>query len=943
MPAHPQERATTETDQLRTYLKRAVREIEVLRERVRRAPANQDNQVAVIGLACRLPGGVTSPADLWRLVSDGTDAISAFPTDRGWDLDALFSDRPDGHAHSATRHGGFLDRPQDFDAGFFGITPREALAMDPQQRLLLEVAWEAFEHARIDPASLRGSDTGVFAGVSWQDYGGDAWADSRIEDHVITGSAPSVVSGRIAYTLGLEGPALSIDTACSSSLVALHLARQALCRGECALALAGGITVMSTPKPFTGFSRQRGLAPDGRCKAFGAAADGMGMAEGAGLAVLERLSDAQRLGHPVLAVLRGSAINQDGASNGLTAPSGSAQQRVIRKALADAGLSPADIDVLEAHGTGTRLGDPIEAQAVLATYGQDRPAGRPLLMGSLKSNIGHTQAAAGVASVIKLLQALEHRTVPRTLHADPPSPHTDWSSGAVELLTEPRPWPATGRPRRAAVSSFGISGTNAHLILEEAPPATATEDTGTEDTGTEDTVPWLISARSAPALRAQGARLSAYTRAHPALVPADVARSLATERAALPHRATVVAADRNGLIDALHALADGRPHHNLVYGTVRRRRGRTAFVFPGQGIEWPAAARRLLHHSAVFREHFDACDRALRRFTGRPLAVLLDPDAPVTEQTRAELLPPLLFAGMVALAALWRTHGIEPDVVVGHSQGEIAAACVAGALTLEDAAQVVSLRGRVLACLVGTGGMVSLPLSVDRTEALIAQLGRPLTIGVVNSPDAAVISGAEDDLRELLRRCREEGINAQRLPVGVAAHSSQIRTVRTELLRALADVRPRKGAVPLCSTVTAQLVDHRSLDADYWYRNLREPVRFEETTRFLLDQGYRRFVEVSPQPVLLPAVIQTDEAHRADARANGRREPERLVTTATLHHGPDEPADFLRSLGALWTAGVPVDWTPALPQGSRLPADLPTYPFQRQPYWLPAATPAKDR
>ncbi|MFJ2780844.1 type I polyketide synthase [Kitasatospora sp. NPDC087315] len=928
-----------EQEEIRTYLKRAVAEIERLRERLSAAEAGRDDPVAVIGFGCRLPGGVASPADLWQLVVDGRDAVTPFPDNRGWPLDTLFSPDPDHSGTSSTGHGGFLSRPQDFDGSFFGITPREALAMDPQQRILLEVAWESLEHARIDPASLRGSNTGVYAGVSWQDYGEGSWSDSRVEGHLVTGSAVSVVSGRIAYLLGLEGPTLSVDTACSSSLVAIHLARQALCEGECSLALAGGVTVMATPRPFIGFSRQRGLAADGRCKAFSDAADGMGMAEGAGLLVLERLSDARRHGHPVLALLRGSALNQDGASNGLTAPNGPAQQRVIRRALADAGLTPAEVDVLEAHGTGTKLGDPIEAQAVLATYGQGRPPDRPLLLGSLKSNIGHAQAAAGVASVIKMVLAIQRRTVPRTLHADRPSAYIDWSAGAVELVTAARPWPDSGHPARAAVSSFGISGTNAHLIVEEAPPV-ETPPAGAPAARTHDhdgPVPWLISARNTAALHAQGARLADYAEAHPGLRPADAATDLATTRALLRHRATVVAADRTQLLGALRALAEGHPHRRLVIGTAGRKPGGTVFVFPGQGAQSSTGGRQLFHSSAAFREQFEACDRALRPHIGWNLSDLFGTDPPTVDLAQPDIVQPLLFATMVALAALWRGHGVEPDLVIGHSQGEIAAAYTAGALTLDDAAALVALRSRALGRIAGTGGMVTLPLSLDRTEALLASWRSALSVAAVNSPASVVVAGPDDDLEQLLDRCRTERIGAQRLLVTVAAHTSAIEAVRPELLASAAGLHPRKGTVPLHSTITAEPIDHQLLDAAYWYANMREPVRFDESIRALLTAGYRYFVDLGPQPILVPAVTETYHAYRAAHSTTGRGDP--VTVTGTLRRDSDEPAEFLLALATLWAAGAPVDWTPALPGGSVLPADLPTYPFQHHAYWLTPGAP----
>ncbi|MFD3924325.1 SDR family NAD(P)-dependent oxidoreductase, partial [Streptomyces sp. NPDC058595] len=710
------------------------------------SPRSDDEPIAIVGMACRFPGGVTSPEGLWRLVAEHTDAISEFPTNRNWNIEELYSPDPDHSGTSYTSEGGFLHDADAFDASFFGISPREALAMDPQQRLLLETAWETLERSGIDPTSLTGSATGVFVGAMYHDYA--HWAEQAresAEGFALTGTFGSIMSGRIAYNLGLQGPALSIDTACSSSLVALHLACESLRKGESSLALAGGVAVMSTPNTFVEFSRQRGLAPDGRCKPFAAGADGTGWSEGVGLLLVERLSDAKRNGHQVLAVVRGSAVNQDGASNGLTAPNGPSQQRVIRQALANSGLSAADVDAVEAHGTGTRLGDPIEAQALLDTYGQDRSTEQPLWLGSLKSNIGHAQAAAGVGGVIKMVMAMREGVLPATLHVDEPTPHVDWSAGAVELLRESRPW-AVGedRPRRAGVSSFGMSGTNAHVILEQAPAAEVTEPETESGSGV---VVWPVSGHTSEALRAQASRLYAHLAAHPEILPEQVAHALTTTRAALAHRGAVVATERTELMEGLAALGEGAPSAHVVSG-VTRPQGKTVFVFPGQGAQWPLMTADLLTTEPVYAQSIDNCAKALAPYVDWSLRdVLTDPTGELLE--RVDVVQPALFAVMVSLARLWEHHGTRPDAVIGHSQGEIAAAHIAGALSLEDAAKIVALRSKALTSLTGRGTMASVTLPHEQVTEQIATFDS-LSVAVINSPTHTVISGTTEDIHTYL-------------------------------------------------------------------------------------------------------------------------------------------------------------------------------------------------
>ncbi|WP_437719645.1 type I polyketide synthase [Sorangium sp. So ce448] len=879
----------------------------------------------MVSMSCRFPGGVETPEDLWQVVAGGRDAVSSFPENRGWDVDALYDADPEAKGKSYVRHGGFLHDADQFDASFFGISPREALAIDPQQRLLLEAVWETIERAGIDPTSLRGSQTGVFAGVMYSDYGARLLhVPDDLEGYLGMGSSPSVASGRIAYTLGFHGPTVTVDTACSSSLVAIHLAVQALRQGECALALAGGVTVMATPSSFVEFSRQRGLARDGRCKPFSAAADGTGWAEGVGLLLLERLSDAKRNGHPILAVLRGSAVNQDGKSQGLTAPNGLAQERVIRQALESAQLSARDVDAVEAHGTGTPLGDPIEAQALIATYGQARPSERPLWLGSLKSNVSHTQAAAGVGGVIKMVLALEHGVLPKTLHVSAPSPHVDWSSGTVRLLTEAVPWPKGAEPRRAAVSSFGVSGTNAHVVLEEAPSASPPGAVERSEAAPPTSLPMLLSGKSEGALRAQAARLLTHVTARPDLDLVDVAFSLATTRAHFDRRAVIVARDRQGFLSSLAALAKGGSTSSTAKGQSTFG-GKVAFVFPGQGSQWAGMGLALLDTSPVFRSHFDACARALSPHVDwSPLAVLRG-EAAAPALDRVDVVQPLLFAVMVSLAHLWRSMGARPDAVVGHSQGEIAAAYAAGALSLEDAAKVVALRSRALTKIAGRGGMAAVELGAAQLEPHLARFDGAISLAAINSSRSTLVAGEPDALSALLAELSRLQIFAKRVRVDYASHSAHVDAIRDDLSRQLAGITPRACALPLYSTVMGGVLSGAELDAAYWVRNLRETVRFEDATKRLLADGHRFFLEVSPHPVLALALEESIESAGVSAAVGG-----------SLRRDEGDLERLHRSLGQLHASGMRVDWAAFFGPYHPRRVDLPTYAFQRERFWLEA-------
>ncbi len=896
---------------LRTTLKerdRLHRENQLLR-------ASATEPIAIVGMACRYPGGVGSPEELWRLVAEGRDGISGFPTDRGWDLERIYDPDPENPGTSYTREGGFLAEAAEFDSEFFSISPREALFMDPQERLLLETCWEALEDTGIDPASLQKTQTGVFAGVAFNDY------------EPIAGGTSSVVSGRVSYALGLEGPAMTIDTACSSSLVAMHLATQALRQGECTLALAGGVTVLSTPGSFIAFSAQRGLSPDGRCKSFADAADGTGWGEGVGVVVLERLSDAQRNGHPVFALLRGSAVNQDGASNGLTAPNGPSQERVIRQALANANLGTNDIDVVEAHGTGTTLGDPIEAGALLATYGQDRD--EPLKLGAIKSNIGHTQAASGVAGVIKMTQALREGVLPKTLHVDAPSSKVDWEAGEIELLTEQLPWETDGRPRRAGVSSFGVSGTNAHVILEEAPEAApVAAETGEDGEGTAQPlatpIPLLLSAKAEPALADAAERLVTHLEQNPDLDPTDVAYSLATTRSAFEHRAVVLGADRDRLLASLTSLAEGKDTPSIAKGSARRQH-QPVFLFPGQGAQAQGMALELIESSPAFASHMQACEEALAPHVEWSLTEVLREEEPKWLD-RLDIVQPALFAVMVSLARLWRECGVQPAAVVGHSQGEIAAAHIAGALSLEDAALIIAERGKAMAKIAGEGGMLSVSLSPEQLTPYTEPLGERVSLAAINGPASLVLSGDPQALEEIQASCESDGVRAQRIAVDYAAHSSQIEALEEELLEAFAPISPQSAEIPLHSTVTGGVIDTAELGPSYWYRNLRQTVLLEPVLRSLLDTGRRAFIEIGPHPVVGFGAQETIE--------DALQDPEEAVLLSTLRREEGGAERFALSLAQAHAAGVAVDWEAFFKGAKAKRVPLPTYPFQRERYWL---------
>jgi acyl transferase domain-containing protein/NADPH:quinone reductase-like Zn-dependent oxidoreductase/NAD(P)-dependent dehydrogenase (short-subunit alcohol dehydrogenase family)/acyl carrier protein len=897
---------TTSAEQLVEALRESLRENDRLRKENQRLVSDAREPIAIVGMACRLPGGVTSPTELWNLLTEKRTGVSEFPTDRGWDIERVYDPTPGQKGKTYVNRGGFLQGAGNFDPEFFGISPREALAMDPQQRLLLETSWEAIENARIDPAALRGSKTSVYAGCMYHDYIGDYFdMPEQLSGFLVTGTTGSILSGRVSYTLGLEGSSIVLDSACSSSLSAVHLATQALRDRECSLALAGGVTVLGQPYSFVEFSQQGGLSPDGVCRSFAKGAEGTGWGEGVGVVLLERLSDAQRNGRRILAVIRGSAVNQDGASNGLTAPNGPAQQRVIADALADAGLRPGDVDAVEAHGTATSIGDPIEAQAMMASYGSSHSPDRPLWLGSVKSNISHAQAGAGVAGLIKMVLALQHEELPATLHVDEPTPEVDWSAGTVRLLTEPQSWPARETPRRAGVSSFGISGTNAHLIIEEAPREDSVTDSEAEGTPYEGPVAWTLSAKTAESLRGQAERLRSYVASDERLRPADVGISLVRTRGVYDHRAVVVGTTREELLAGLDALQVSGPAN-----------GKVAFLFTGQGAQRAGMGTELYERFPAFATAFDEVAEHLEPLLERPIRdVIADGDG--LDETR--YTQPALFAVEVALFRLLESWGVTPDFVCGHSIGELAAAHVSGVLSLTEACVVVAARGALMQALPTGGAMVAIQAT---EEEVTPHLSDAVQIAAINGPSSIVISGDETAALAVAAHFEEQGRRVKRLTVSHAFHSTLMNPMLPEFRTVTAGVAYHEPTIPVVSNVTGGIATAEQLASpDYWVEHVRAAVRFCDGVRTLADAGVTTFVEVGPSGVLTGMAAEClDE----DA----------VTLVPALRKDRPEPHSVLTAAATLWARGASVDREAPYAGTDAALVDLPTYAFEHKHYWI---------
>lgn len=880
--------------------------------------------IAIVGIGCRFPGA-HGPRAFWRLLRDGVDAIGDIPPGR-FEVDRYYDPEPATPGRITTRWGGFLDDADKFDADFFGISPREADRLDPQQRWLMETACEALDDAGARVSHLHGTQTGVFIGMWTNEYEARLFRDPRAIDFYMTvGSGRYSASGRLSYLFGLQGPSLTLDTGCSASLVAVHLACQSLWTGETTLALAGGVNAILEPSVSIAYSQSRMVAPDGRCKFGDARADGYVRSEGAGLVVLKRLSDAVAAGDRVYALIRGSAVNNDGRSSGfLTTPGGAGQEQALRLAYRAAGVSPGAVDYVEAHGTGTRAGDPVEIQAIGAVMGEGRAADAPCRIGSVKTNIGHTESAAGVAGLIKVALALYHGGLPASLQVDELNPEIPWDTLPVMLQRRFEPWPLKSVPRYAGVSSLGIAGTNAHVVLSSAdhvmtapPPVAAASRPHF----------MALSAHSEPALTARLQQLRHLLTADESDRPriGDLCWTLAARATHHAHRATLACSSERELIAMVDAILSGEPHAAAVRGVAAgERSNRIVFVFPGQGSQWLGMGRQLLEREPAFRDAIAECDRAIAAETGWSVIEQLRADESCSRLREIDVVQPVLFSVEVALAALWRSWGFEPAAVVGHSMGEVAAAHVAGILSIEQAAQIICRRSRLLLRASGKGAMALVELTIEQAETALRGRDQQLAVAVSNSTRSTVISGDPGALDALLQELEGREVFCRRIKVDVASHSPQMDPLRADLLAALEGLQPSSGAVPICSTVTGEVADGLGFDAHYWVRNLRAPVLFSTAMARLLAAGHDTFIEMSPHPILVPAMQEgIAEAQAAAAIAIG----------STLRN-EDEQLTVLSNVGALFVRGCDVNFGRIVPPGQMV--SLPPYPWQRERYWFDA-------
>ncbi|MEO8180781.1 MAG: type I polyketide synthase [Deltaproteobacteria bacterium] len=908
MPQSPDERIVA-------LLRDARQQLELERNR-------REEPIAIVGIGCRFPGGISSPTEFWKLLRAGIDASGELPGDR-WSADAYFDSNPEAPGKTYTRRGSFLEHIDGFDADFFGISPREARGMDPQQRLLLEVVWEALEDGGIAPERIRGTATGVWVGLCVEDYARRSiWSDdpSAIDAYSALGNTRSVAAGRISYVFDLRGPTVQLDTACSSSLVAIHQACQSLRARECNLALAGGVNLMSAPESTIALCKLRALSPDGRCKTFDAAADGYGRGEGCAVVALKRLSDARAAGDRIHAVVRGSAVNHDGHSNGLTAPNGLAQEAVLRAALANAGVEAADVSLVEAHGTGTLLGDPIEVLALGRVYGANRAAGLPLQLGTVKTNFGHLEGAAGVAGLIKLALCLRHGELVPNLHFRQPNPKIPWSTLPVQVVTAGGVWPCAGKSRLGGVSSFGISGTNAHVVVEEAP---GMEPSASLPLRSAELV--VLSAKTNQALSAAAGRLRDHLEADSELALADVASSLVTTRSMLEHRLALSVSSRAALVEGLRVAEAGETPAGAARGPARETRGKLAWLLTGQGAQQLGMGRELYGEWPVFREALDEVCALLDAQQERPLREVMWAQAGTREAALLEqtgYTQPALFAFEWALSRLWRSWGVVPDVLLGHSIGELTAACIAGVFSLSDAARLVCARARLMQALPKGGAMVSIAAPEAQVTAALPALARSVSIAAVNGPSSTVISGVEADVLALAERFSARGVATKRLSVSHAFHSPLMEPMLTAFEEVARSIAYQPPHIPIVSDTLGRLASSELCTAQYWVRHVRDTVRFTAGVQALSQAGADTFLELGPKPTLLGLV----------PLCLPDQDPSLL---ASLRPSRSEVESLFESLGGWVVLGGNVDWTGVFPGGRRR-VELPTYPWQRQRYWINA-------